>query len=326
MAYRKTLSRKPAQYWLDNLNSEMVHAIASVEGIVLELYYDSVGVATWSVGITSASGHSVERYRRKPSTVERALEVYIWLLKTRYGPRVVRAFKDTMLTEAQFTAALSFDWNTGGIHRASWVKHFIEGNTAAARSSIMNWKTPPSIIGRRKHEQTMFFENMLPITTTMTRYDVTSSLRPKWSSARRIDVSREITNILRKMRTPEDIARDAAASGRTSTTKRATEIGGIGTAVIAAEESLKPVERVGEKVSEITGLDLTLVVAVVVLLALAWVYRERIRKFFEGKRATEMIDITSETPAVPVEELTPAVPTDQEELDAIALQSALATK
>ena len=40
------------------------------EAIVRQTYYDSVKKPTWSVGLTSATGHVVERYWKKPQSLE----------------------------------------------------------------------------------------------------------------------------------------------------------------------------------------------------------------------------------------------------------------
>lgn len=139
------------------LTPRTVLEIADHEGVVLEAYKDSVGVWTWSVGVTDASGHKVGRYKNRPSTLEYALSVYEWLLRTKYLPEVLEAFKGE-LTEAQTAAALSFHYNTGAIGRAHWVKLWNEGKKAEAREAIMNWSTPREIIGRRKCERDLFFE------------------------------------------------------------------------------------------------------------------------------------------------------------------------
>jgi GH24 family phage-related lysozyme (muramidase) len=85
------------------------------EGLVREAYRDSQGVWTWSVGITDASGHRVERYRDNPQTLERCLEVYVWLLQRRYLPPVLAAFGRHDPAEHELAAALSFHYNTGAI-------------------------------------------------------------------------------------------------------------------------------------------------------------------------------------------------------------------
>lgn len=139
------------------LTPKTVLEIADHEGVVLEAYKDSVGVWTWSVGVTDASGHRVGRYKDRPSTLEYALSVYEWLLRTKYLPEVLAAF-DEELTEAQTAAALSFHYNTGAIGRAEWVRLWNQGRKAEAREAIMNWSTPREIIGRRKCERNLFFE------------------------------------------------------------------------------------------------------------------------------------------------------------------------
>lgn len=163
------------------------------EAIVVEAYKDSVGVWTWGVGVTSKSGHLVERYKDNPQTIERCLEVYAWLLATKYAPDVLKAFKGRALTEAQFTAALSFHYNTGAILRADWVKSWLAGNVAKARAEIMNWRSPPEIIERRGKERDLFFDgrwagdgmcNLIPVRKP--------SYTPDWRKMRRVDVSAEM--------------------------------------------------------------------------------------------------------------------------------------
>lgn len=55
--------------------------LASHEGLVRRAYKDSVGVWTWSIGITNATGHNVERYIGKPQTRQHCLAIYVWALE-----------------------------------------------------------------------------------------------------------------------------------------------------------------------------------------------------------------------------------------------------
>ena len=89
------------------LTPRIVGEILQHEGLAREAYRDSVGVWTWSVGITDASGHRVSRYRDNPQPLERCLEVFVWLLTTRYLPAVLAAFGAREPTEPQLAAALS---------------------------------------------------------------------------------------------------------------------------------------------------------------------------------------------------------------------------
>ena len=139
------------------LTPRIVGEILQHEGLAREAYRDSVGVWTWSVGITDASGHKVARYRDNPQTIERCLEVFVWLLTTRYLPAVLAAFGAFDPTEHQLAAALSFHYNTGAIGRATWLKRFLTGDPKAARTALLDWRRPPEILPRRRRERDLFF-------------------------------------------------------------------------------------------------------------------------------------------------------------------------
>lgn len=129
------------------------------EGIVTEAYRDSVGVWTWSVGVTDASGHKVfPRYKDKPQPLEHCIGVYLWLLRERYLPPVLAAFGGHDPSEAELAAALSFHWNTGAIARASWIRLFVNGDAANARKAMLDWARPAALLTRRKKEQALFFD------------------------------------------------------------------------------------------------------------------------------------------------------------------------
>lgn len=140
------------------LTARTVMEIADHEGVVLESYLDSVGVWTWGVGVTDASGHKVGRYVDNPATLEHVLRVFEWLLRTHYLPAVLDAFDGHQLAEAQIAAALSFHYNTGAIGSAQWVELWKAGKADQARVAIMNWSRPREIIGRRKCERDLFFD------------------------------------------------------------------------------------------------------------------------------------------------------------------------
>ncbi len=159
------------------------------EAIVPEAYKDSVGVWTWGVGVTDASGHGVMRYKDNPQPISHCLAVYLWLLREKYAPAVVKAFGSHRLTESQFGAALSFHYNTGAIGRATWVRAFLDGDGATARSKFMEWKKPAAIIERRAKERDLFFSGQWTSDGKATVYPVRKpSYSPDWKGARRIDI------------------------------------------------------------------------------------------------------------------------------------------
>jgi len=179
------------------LTSRVALELVGHEAIVLEAYKDSEEVWTWGVGVTDASGHAVGRYKDNPQTIRRALEVYIWLLRERYIPSVLAAFAGRQLTEAQFAAALSFHYNTGAIRKAGWVRLWKEGNVAAARAAIMEWRKPAEIIGRRTKERDLFFDGRWSADGKALVIPVSKpSYKPNFRAAQRVDVSADLTALL----------------------------------------------------------------------------------------------------------------------------------
>lgn len=167
------------------------------EAIICEAYKDSVGVWTWGVGVTTRSGHAVERYKDNPQPVSKVITIFEWLLREKYAPDVIAAFKGRDLTEAQFTAALSFHYNTGAIRKASWVKSWMAGNVAQARLEIMNYRKPTEIIPRRTKERDLFFDGKWSGTGKATIYQVRKpSYQPSWSSAKRVDITADLVAAL----------------------------------------------------------------------------------------------------------------------------------
>ena len=160
------------------------------EGLVREAYRDVVGIWTWGIGVTSASGHKVyPRYVDNPQTLKRCFEVFEWLVRTKYLPPVQAAFAGHTLSEAELGAALSFHYNTGGIGRASWVKQWKAGNVSGARAAIMNWRKPPAIIPRRQKEQALFFDGVWSNTGTAVEYKVNKpSYTPDMGSAQSVAI------------------------------------------------------------------------------------------------------------------------------------------
>ena len=144
-----------------NITARLACEVAGAEGIVLEWYLDSATppVGTWGIGVTNASGHLVDRYKDKPASIERVMQIYIWLLRTKYGPEVLAAFKGRALTEAQFAAALSFHYNTGAIGVTAWVPLYLAGKIAEARKFLeTHYLNDGDLKQRRMDEAALFFD------------------------------------------------------------------------------------------------------------------------------------------------------------------------
>ena len=169
--------------------------IAAHEALVRQAYKDSKGIWTWSVGLTSATGHNVERYIGKPQPMRHCLAVFLWALE-RYAKDVREAFKGRDLTKEQFAAALSFHWNTGAIKRASWVKKWLAGDTVGARQAFMQWNKPAEITARRLKERDLFFYGKWSNDGKITEYTrVRPNGTPDWGSGKRIDIKDDLAAI-----------------------------------------------------------------------------------------------------------------------------------
>lgn len=170
------------------------------EAIVQEAYKDSVGVWTWGIGVTGKSGHQVyPRYLDKPQTIQRCVEIFVWLLRTRYVPDVVAEFAGHKLTEAQFTAALSFHYNTGAIIKADWADLWKAGKIEAAREAFMNWRKPPEIVARREKERDLFFDGKWSQDGIAVVFPVSKpSHHPNFRAARKVDVRADVEAALAK--------------------------------------------------------------------------------------------------------------------------------
>ena len=139
--------------------------IAEHEGIVPAPYKDSVGVWTFGIGHTANSGNPPdpqEMGSAMPSTDEelrakllRAIEIF--RLDIRSFEARVNRFVTVPLEQHEFDALVSFDFNTGGIHRAKLTQELNKGTPKkVAAQHFMGWLKPPEIRKRRTAEMNLF--------------------------------------------------------------------------------------------------------------------------------------------------------------------------
>lgn len=179
------------------LTVKVVLELLGHEAIIQELYKDSVGVETWSAGLTAASGINVKKYKDNPAPMQECIDAVIDRLRKVYVPRVLTAFSGHVLTPEQFAAALSFDYNTGAVTRADWVKLWKAGHEDVAYKSFMNWSKPSEIIERRKKERELFFKGIWTQDGKTKVFTVRKpSYAPNWGSLKRVDVTAEINKAL----------------------------------------------------------------------------------------------------------------------------------
>lgn len=149
--------------------------IAEHEGVVPAPYRDSAGIWTYGVGHTAFAGDPDPANMPKgmPADLDAAVLDALRLFRTdlgRYEARVNDAIR-VPLKQHEFDALVSFDFNTGGIHRARLTKAINGGDRDAARH-FMGWLKPPEIRKRRTAEQRLFITG---------DYRANGSLVPVWS-------------------------------------------------------------------------------------------------------------------------------------------------
>lgn len=111
--------------------------IAGFEGVILKAYRDVAGVLTIGVGHTNAAGAPAIT---PGMTVTREQAYAILASDLAAVERDVAAtFRGVVLTQAQFDAAVSFDFNTGGIHDSTWARRLAAGDVPGAAEAIQWW-------------------------------------------------------------------------------------------------------------------------------------------------------------------------------------------
>jgi len=170
--------------------------IAEHEGVVPAPYKDSVGVWTFGIGHTAAAGGLDPREMNSamPADVDAAVLRAVQVFREdlgKYEARVNAAIK-VPLKQHEFDALVSFDFNTGGIHRAQLTKAINRGDKDAARH-FMGWVKPPEIRERREAEMHLFETG---------DYEHNGNLIPIWKT----DGKGNLRGLLRTMRGGEMLA------------------------------------------------------------------------------------------------------------------------
>jgi len=164
------------------------------ESIVQEAYKDSVGVWTWSVGLTAASGVDPLPYKDKPAPLSTCLKASVERMRNKYGPEVTKAFKGRALTESQFAAALSWHWNTGAIGRTDWVALFLAGKIKEARDHMEgHYLNGGDLKERRLKESALFFDGEWAQTGIASVVPVSKpSYQPNFRLTKRVNIMADL--------------------------------------------------------------------------------------------------------------------------------------
>lgn len=138
------------------VSSAGLASLALHEGIVPYPYLDSVGVWTVGIGHTAAAGgiDPAKLPRGEALPIERVIAIFAADI-AKFEKRVNDAVK-VPLAQHEFDALVSFDFNTGGIHRANLTKALNASDRGGAATGFMGWLRPPEIRKRREAERDLF--------------------------------------------------------------------------------------------------------------------------------------------------------------------------
>lgn len=131
--------------------------IATYEGLILRPYLDTEDI--WTIGL----GHTDNDSGLKPSKMDPSKYISAQAAVDMFKKDIVRCADrvnkniTSPLTQSQFDALVSFDYNTGGISHSTLTKYVNEGKSASdIITAFMMWTKNPELIGRRTREKNMF--------------------------------------------------------------------------------------------------------------------------------------------------------------------------
>jgi len=135
-------------------SSEGIEFLERHEGVVLKAYRDPVGILTIGAGLTKASG-VIDPRPGMQITKKEASRLLALALGQNYEPRVRKAMPSA--NQQEFDGAVSFDWNTGAIHKASWVRSWRADDWLGVKARLARWKKGggrvlPGLVRRRAEE------------------------------------------------------------------------------------------------------------------------------------------------------------------------------
>lgn len=118
------------------INAAGLSLVKQWEGLRTTAYRDAAGVLTIGYGHTSAAGSPkvTPGMAIGDKEAERILKADL----AKFEARVERLVK-VKLTDNQFAALVSFDFNTGALHKSTLLKKLNKGDYAAVPGELMKW-------------------------------------------------------------------------------------------------------------------------------------------------------------------------------------------
>jgi lysozyme len=149
-------------------SARAIAALEHEEGVVLRAYLCPAGKWTIYTGLTSAAGVGTIK-AGMVITRDQGRAMLFAALAQNYEPRVTKAMPAG--SQHAFDAAVLFDFNTGAIHRATWVGLWRKRATRAdiwAMFKLWNkggGKVLPGLVKRREREFAILMDGVYPVAT-----------------------------------------------------------------------------------------------------------------------------------------------------------------
>lgn len=160
--------------------------IASHEGIVNYPYKDTKGIWTVGIGHTKMAGLPDPAINKREYSVKEIFEIFAKDM-AKFEARVNDAVK-VPITQHEYDALVSFDFNTGGIYKAKLTQLLNKGDHIGAAQGFMGWVKPPELRGRRLKEQTLFAKGIYSAGGKANLIPADSNGKPLYNRGKPIDV------------------------------------------------------------------------------------------------------------------------------------------
>lgn len=159
------------------MSSKGEEALILEEGEPLRAYRCPAGVLTIGVGLTTASG-VVKVTPGMTISKSQSRTLLKRALAKNYIPRVVK--QGLNISQNLLDGSTMFDFNTGAIHRASWVKKYKARQMSSAENSFKAWnkgggRVLRGLVKRRNHEWDIIEHNRYPRTVGVSAINAPSS-------------------------------------------------------------------------------------------------------------------------------------------------------
>lgn len=142
------------------INQNGLDLIKHFEGLFLNAYLDPVNIWTIGYGHTGLKHRDGTVYKGRKVTEKEAEDLLRYDLDN-FAERVEMFTKGIALTDDQFGALVSFDFNTGGLGKSTLLKKLEAGDYNAAADEFLKWnkaggRVLAGLTRRRKSERNLF--------------------------------------------------------------------------------------------------------------------------------------------------------------------------